>query len=412
MASAWTVQPAPVHMWRGGSSPGYTSSSSIYQQTPMRPSVSRLYASSSTTITPEAEAQREVATLCNDAVSQQAKRSFGGIDFYDTSIDPRFRVLFVLGGPGAGKGTQSERMMEHYPVAHFSVGELLRGVPDSFPHKETIETALVAGQIVPVEISLALLQAAMEEARQTSGQQMLFLVDGFPRNYDNLIGWCRTMRNEAALQSVLVYSCPLPVLEQRIMERAKSSGRSDDNIESVQKRFRTFQDETTPAIEVMQTASQSTSQNRWGVVDINGNRPLDEVWSSTEEVLQRLVRDDVLTANAQLLRAIKDRDIETYQKLCDPAMFKDSDDASSVFDQQEVSSLVDSGDDTVRKASVEIITGRHACVSYERTLQLSDNTTSEIEEKRFWMHQGLGGWRLVHFVRKERPSTNMEPSEA
>ena len=286
-------------------------------------------------------------------------------------------------------------MEQNYPVAHFSVGELLRNVPKDSPHKTTIDAKLVAGQIVPVEISLSLLQAAMEA---TPSKHTLFLVDGFPRNYDNLSGWCRVMSEVAALECVLVYLCPFPVLQERILERAKISGRSDDNIESVKKRFKTFESETVPVVEILRSVSENCPpiRQRWSVVDISGDRSLEDVWASTQQVLNHLIQSDVLTANAALLTAVHMRDVVAYEKLCDPLFFKDAD-VVTVMQRQEGKgdSLPD-----VQSAEIEIISGRQVAVSYDRLL---DNVL--VQEKRFWSHQGFAGWRNIHFVRTPKQST-------
>jgi adenylate kinase family enzyme len=261
----------------------------------------------------------------------------------------------------------------------------------------------VAGKIVPVEISLSLLKAAMESAPIKKG---LFLVDGFPRNFDNLSGWCRVMSDVAALESVLVYQCPLSVLQERILERAKVSGRSDDNIESVQKRFRTFESETVPVqkrfrtfesetvpvVDVLRSISQDCplEQQRWSVIDIAADRPLDDVWSSTQKVLQQLIISDVLTANAALLNAIETNDVPLYLRLSDPAFFVGKD-VATVMHQQEGKS---ESAQIIQNAEIEVITGRQVSVSYDRRLN-----DALIREKRFWSYEASVGWRNVHFVR-------------
>lgn len=63
-----------------------------------------------------------------------------------------------------------------------------------------------------------------------------FLVDGFPRNLDNLEKWFEMMGNETMLSMVLFFDCPEHILEERILERGKTSGRSDDNLDSIKKR--------------------------------------------------------------------------------------------------------------------------------------------------------------------------------
>jgi UMP-CMP kinase len=288
-------------------------------------------------------------------------------------------------------------MEQNYPVAHFSVGDLLRNIPENSPHKATVDASLIAGQIVPVDISLSLLKAAMES---TPNKHTLFLVDGFPRNFDNLSGWCRVMSPVAALESVLVYQCPLPVLQDRILERAKLSGRSDDNIESVKKRFRTFESETVPVVDILRSISQSCSleKKRWSVIDIAADRPMDDVWQSTQQVLQQLIISDVLTANEALLTAVRTNDVHAYQHLCDAAFFEDKD-VATVMNQQEGKT---DGTTGVVRAEIEVVAGRQVNVSYDIWL---DNVL--VREKRFWSHQGNAGWRNVHFVRTPINSPNV-----
>jgi UMP-CMP kinase len=290
---------------------------------------------------------------------------------------------------GSGKGTQSALMEQNYPVAHFSVGELLRNVPIDSPHKATIDASLVSGRIVPVEISLSLLKAAMESAPIKNA---LFLVDGFPRNFDNLSGWCRVMSDVAVLESVLVYQCPLSVLQRRILERARVSGRSDDNIESVQKRFRTFESETVPVVDVLRSISQGcpAEQQRWSVIDIAADRSLEDVWSSTQKVLDQLIISDVLTANAALLTAVETNDVPTYERLCNATFFVGKD-VATVMNQQE--GKIDN-DLIVQNVEIEVVTGRQVSVSYDRRFN-----DALIREKRFWSYEGSVGWRNVHFVR-------------
>lgn len=97
-------------------------------------------------------------------------------------------VVFILGGPGAGKGTLCRYIVERYGYVHLSAGDLLREerVKPGSEYGELIETHIRNGTIVPVEITCSLIDRAM----QTSGNpHCRFLIDGFPRNQDNLDGW-------------------------------------------------------------------------------------------------------------------------------------------------------------------------------------------------------------------------------
>uniref|UniRef100_A0A8D0H6N1 Nucleoside-diphosphate kinase n=1 Tax=Sphenodon punctatus TaxID=8508 RepID=A0A8D0H6N1_SPHPU len=118
-------------------------------------------------------------------------------------------VVFVLGGPGAGKGTQCARIVEKYGYTHLSAGDLLRDErkrPGS-QYGELIENYIKDGRIVPVEITISLLKRAMDETMTTNAQKNKFLIDGFPRNEDNLQGWKKTMDGKADVSFVLFFDC-------------------------------------------------------------------------------------------------------------------------------------------------------------------------------------------------------------
>lgn len=308
---------------------------------------------------------------------------FGGIQHFVPSND-KFRVIFVLGGPGSGKGTQSELMKEHYPVSHQSVGQLLRDVDPNSPDAKLIQEKLKEGLIVPVQVSLNLLHQAMQQQAREQGRQTIFLVDGFPRNFDNLQGWCNFMEDKADVWSTFVYHCPLEVLQKRILERGKASGRSDDNLESLQKRFRTFEQETMPVIDQLRQSCK--------VVDIAGDKPLEDVWTATQELCNQLLMSDVLTCNRQLLDAVATGNLEDYENLCDPALFQDQD-VRAVLAHQE--GPTPPGPIEVRNAETTVIHGQHVVVSYDRV----DLENPHLRESRVWVHQGLRGWRCVHVAR-------------
>jgi len=121
---------------------------------------------------------------------------------------------------------------------------------------------------VPNAITVTLLKKAMEHASRTTGK-LNFLIDGFPRSLDNLEGWYESFGREAELPKMLYFECPYDVLEQRILGRAKYSGRSDDNIESVKLRFDTFKAKTLPTLDVFKSLDKvemiDASQSREGV---------------------------------------------------------------------------------------------------------------------------------------------------
>jgi len=163
---------------------------------------------------------------------------------------PAPNVVFVIGGPGSGKGTMCEVAEQQLGWAHISTGDLLRAELEAQgPQAATIEKYITAGELVPNEIMVTLLKDGMEHLTRTTGNNN-FLLDGFPRSLDNMEAWYDIFGREAELPTMLYFECPYPELEKRIMGRAKYSGRSDDNIESLKLRFDTYKEETLPTVEL------------------------------------------------------------------------------------------------------------------------------------------------------------------
>jgi UMP-CMP kinase len=83
---------------------------------------------------------------------------------------------------------------------------------------------------------------------ESAGMDKKFLIDGFPRNQDNLDGWNAEMTGHAKVEQVLFFDVPEDIMLSRIMKRSETSGRTDDNEEAAKKRFKIFRDETMPII--------------------------------------------------------------------------------------------------------------------------------------------------------------------
>ena len=185
-------------------------------------------------------------------------------------------VIFVLGGPGAGKGTQCGKMVEKYGYVHLSAGDLLRAERKSGSDVgDMIEEYIREGKIVPVEITVGLILKAIEA--DGGGR---FLVDGFPRNANNLSGWHAVASASLNVGGVLQYDCPEEVMEARLIERGKTSGRVDDNVESIRKRFAVFERETMPVLQYYEYLGL--------VHKVDGTRPVDEVWVDTQAAVEAI----------------------------------------------------------------------------------------------------------------------------
>ncbi|MCI4377800.1 hypothetical protein PGIGA_G00207570 [Pangasianodon gigas] len=191
------------------------------------------------------------------------------------------QVVFVLGGPGAGKGTQCAKIVENFSYTHLSAGDLLREERSRTGSEfgQLIDSYIKEGKIVPVEITISLLKKAMEETMKKDENKFRFLIDGFPRNEDNLQGWTKVMDGKADVKFVLFFDCGNEVCIERCLERGKSSGRTDDNKESLEKRIQTYLQSTRPII------VQYEKQGK--VRTIDASRSVSEVFADVKSVFDR-----------------------------------------------------------------------------------------------------------------------------
>ena len=214
------------------------------------------------------------------------------------------RVWFVLGGPGAGKGTQCAKLSADYGMKHLSAGDLLREeCASGSPTGQMISTYIKEGKIVPVEVTVQLLKKAIE-----SSPCNRVLVDGFPRNHDNLAGWDRCMGDAAELEGVMYIDCPEDVMLDRLLARGQTSGRSDDNVETARKRFATYRDATMPVVQHFAALGM--------LVEVGGHRPVDEVYSELCRGVAPYIETEVLGTAREVVDAIAAGDWDGYFGRC------------------------------------------------------------------------------------------------
>ncbi len=221
-------------------------------------------------------------------------------------FDPRLpcpepNVVFVLGGPGAGKGTMCELAESQLGWTHLSTGDLLRAEREAGgPNRAIIEECITAGKLVPNEIVVTLLKDAMEAITRNTGK-VNFLLDGFPRSPSNLEAWQEIFGADTELPKMLYFECPYPILEKRILGRAKWTGRSDDNIESIKLRFNTFKAETLPIVELFKSKGKC--------IEVDTGQDRQAVYASVESHLAEFTDEESaakpLTERAEMLLGLR-----------------------------------------------------------------------------------------------------------
>ncbi|PWN31006.1 uridylate kinase [Jaminaea rosea] len=185
------------------------------------------------------------------------------------------KVIFVLGGPGSGKGTQCARLVDEYGFVHLSAGDLLRAEQNRKGSQfgELIDRYIREGQIVPQEITIKLLENAIKDKLGNEAKGRV-LIDGFPRKMDQALLFDQSV---CPSQFVLFLDCTEEIMLQRLMKRGETSGRADDNAESIKKRFRTFLETSMPVVEHYEKQGK--------VVKVDSKSEVEQVEKEIKEAL-------------------------------------------------------------------------------------------------------------------------------
>ncbi|CAH1183383.1 unnamed protein product [Phaedon cochleariae] len=183
-------------------------------------------------------------------------------------------IIWVLGGPGSGKGTQCDKIVAKYGFTHLSSGDLLRAeVTSGSPRGQELTAIMEKGELVPMEVVLDLLREAITASLPTSKG---FLIDGYPREKEQGVMFEKSI---APVDLVLFFDASEDTLVERLLGRAKTSGRVDDNEETIKKRLNTFNTHND------QVVQQYTEKLR----KINAERTTDDIFAEVTTYLDPLV---------------------------------------------------------------------------------------------------------------------------
>lgn len=183
----------------------------------------------------------------------------------------------MLGGPGAGKGTVCKLAQKETGCVHLSAGDLLRRerAQEGSPLKKVIDDSIKAGKMVPGDITVKLIREAILSEKKST----LFLIDGFPRNSENLVGWNKLVgQSMVQLAPAVFFDCKQETMEKRLIHRGKTSGRADDKPEVIKKRFATFVKETVPIVEALRKTC--------GVISVDANGTVKECYALFQDAIR------------------------------------------------------------------------------------------------------------------------------
>lgn len=179
--------------------------------------------------------------------------------------DNKPNVIFVLGGPGCGKGTQCKKIIAKYGYVSFSTGDLLRKyVADKQEGWEDLDKAMKEGKLISSETLMKVLKGYVVKSKNKK-----ILVDGYPRNQENIDVWEKQMGNEANVKAALYFEVSNEEMKKRILGR--NEGRADDNEATIVKRLENFEKSTKPIV--------SYFEKKNILIKINGMRSVDEIFA-------------------------------------------------------------------------------------------------------------------------------------
>ncbi|WP_317430781.1 adenylate kinase [Parolsenella catena] len=204
--------------------------------------------------------------------------------------------IVLLGAPGAGKGTQAQKLVEEFGVAHISTGDLLRAaVKAGTKLGVKAKSYMDNGQLVPDKLVVDLVTERLDADDAQKG----FILDGFPRNTAQAVTLDSALAEMGrSLDAALLVDVKPDVIVKRLSSRrtCKECGytapagvdscpscggemyqRDDDKPETIQKRLDVYENQTAPLVEYYRGKELLKS--------VDGDRPVDEVYSDVKELL-------------------------------------------------------------------------------------------------------------------------------
>ena len=177
--------------------------------------------------------------------------------------------LILFGPPGCGKGTQSDKLVTKYGLVHLSTGNLLRQeIKDKTPLGLEAKSFIDKGQLVPDEVVIGMVDSYFDQHKEAKG----FLFDGFPRTVAQAIALDKLLDlKRTEIGKVLILDVNEDELIKRLVLRGKTSGRSDDADERIQRnRQEVYKKETLPVADYYSRSKK--------VATVDGKGEIQEVF--------------------------------------------------------------------------------------------------------------------------------------
>lgn len=155
--------------------------------------------------------------------------------------------IVIFGAPGSGKGTQSDLLVKKYGFKHISTGDVLRAeIKNGTELGKTAKGYIDNGQLIPDELMISILASVYDSLSPCEG----VIFDGFPRTIPQAEALKAMLAERGTeVSAMLELDVPDDMLMERLINRGKTSGRADDNAETIRKRLDVYRSQTAPLID-------------------------------------------------------------------------------------------------------------------------------------------------------------------
>ena len=186
--------------------------------------------------------------------------------------------IVIFGAPGSGKGTQSALLVEKYGFKHISTGDVLRAeIKKGTELGKTAQGFIDNGQLIPDDLMISILAGVYDSLCPCKG----VIFDGFPRTVPQAEA-LKVMLAERGTEvaAMLELNVPDEMLMERLINRGKTSGRADDNEETIRKRLNVYNTQTAPLIAWYEAEGKRNA--------VKGYGPLEEINAALCQVIDAL----------------------------------------------------------------------------------------------------------------------------
>ena len=188
--------------------------------------------------------------------------------------------IVIFGGPGSGKGTQSDKLISHYNLFHISTGDVLRDhIRRGTDLGNTANSYISKGKLIPDDLMVNILEQVLIDNAQAVADGVIF--DGFPRTIPQAKALNEMLQKRGNKVNIVIgLEVPDEELTERLLKRGLESGRSDDNRETIAKRLEVYHSQTAPL--------KAFYQNQGIYAAIKGIGTIDSIFQSIQEAIDKV----------------------------------------------------------------------------------------------------------------------------